>query len=564
MSTREKLAALYAFMSPVRRRHLALTVGLMVVGAIAELVTIGAVVPFLAVVADTDDGWGLSPAAATALLASAAIVAAAVRLTLVRVSQGFALTFGHEIATRIFGRMLRHPYAHYSDQHSSELIAGFEKVQLVVYRVLLPAVQGFIATVMGACIVVLLFVLDPVAAAIATVSMGGIYVAVSFVARRHLHAASAVLSGTMTMRTRTVQEALGGIRDILLERSHGVFEDEFRSLSLRHRDASALNMWVGQAPRYVVEAAGIVVIGLLALYTSSRPGGLEEALPSLAALALGAQRLLPLVQTAYMSWSQATGNVALLADVIGLLGEPGAEDGLAATARAEPIPFERAIRFEGVTFRYARGDEALRGVDLEIPKGARVGIDGPSGSGKSTLIDLLLGLLDPAEGVVRVDDRPVDEATRAGWQAHVGHVPQALHLASVSIARNIAFGVPEDEVDLERVRRAAAGAQLDRFIATLPDGYDTVVGERGARLSGGQRQRIGIARALYKNADVLVLDEATDGLDPATERAVLDAIAALGREITVVMVAHRASALVDCDVVVRLEDGRVVESRVTA
>ncbi|MDQ3741424.1 MAG: 2-C-methyl-D-erythritol 2,4-cyclodiphosphate synthase, partial [Actinomycetota bacterium] len=257
-------------------------------------------------------------------------------------------------------------------------------------------------------------------------------------------------------------------------------------------------------------------------------------------------------------------SIGLLRDVVALLGPPEAAEGLDARSRAEPIPFERAIAFDDVTFRYPGGAEVLHGVDLEIAKGARVGIGGTSGSGKSTLVDLLLGLLEPSGGALRIDGRPLDAATRPRWQARVAHVPQALHLASTTIARNIAFGVPEEDVDHDRVRRAAAGAQLDAFIAGLPEGYDTPVGERGARLSGGQRQRVGIARALYKNADVLVFDEATDGLDAATERAVLDAIAALGRGITVVMVSHRSSALADCDVVVRLEEGRVVESGVRA
>jgi ATP-binding cassette, subfamily B, bacterial PglK len=546
---------LYAFMSPRRRRHLFATAALVVLAAAAELVMIAAVVPFLAVVSEADTRWDISPEAATGMLVAAAIFAGIVRLALARVSQQFVMSLGHELGTAIFSGMLRRPYAYYSTHESSELVSGLEKVQTIVYRVLLPSVQGSIAAVIAFCIIVLLFVIDTVAAAAAAFCATAIYLGVSLYARRRLQVNSVVLAETATARTKAVQEGLGGIRDILLERSQGVFEEDFRKLDLRYRNAEALNLWTSIAPRYVVETAGIVIIGGIALVMSTRPGGLEEALPTLAALTLGAQRLLPLLQMTYLSWSQSVGNLGSLLDVLTLLEAPEEADDDAPPP--EPMPFTTAITFDHVGFRYPRGDEALGDVTLEIGKGQRVGIVGTTGAGKSTLVDLLLGLLEPTSGEIRIDGTLLHAGNRAAWQRHIAHVPQFIHLASDTVAANIAFGVAADAIDHERVREAARQAHVDDFIESLPDGYQTKVGERGARLSGGQRQRIGIARALYKRAAVLIFDEATGALDRRTEEAVLRSISALGREITVVMIAHSDTALADCDRVFRLQWGRV-------
>jgi ATP-binding cassette subfamily B protein len=222
------------------------------------------------------------------------------------------------------------------------------------------------------------------------------------------------------------------------------------------------------------------------------------------------------------------------------------------------MPFEQAIALKGVSFRY--GDDlpwVLRGIDLTIPRGSRVGFIGQTGSGKSTAIDLIMGLLAPVEGSLEIDGQAVTPATCRGWQAHLAHVPQAIFLADGTIAENIAFGVPSGQIDRDRVRSAARGAQIASVIEGWAEQYDTVVGERGVRLSGGQRQRIGIARALYKSADVIVLDEATSALDTTTEEAVMRTIEGLGRDTTVLIVAHRLSTLRTCDRVVELRGGRI-------
>jgi ATP-binding cassette subfamily B protein len=222
------------------------------------------------------------------------------------------------------------------------------------------------------------------------------------------------------------------------------------------------------------------------------------------------------------------------------------------------LPFERELALRGVGFSYPTADKpALECVDLVIRKGERVGFVGTTGSGKSTLIDLVMGLLEPDRGTLLVDDVALDDQNRARWQGRIAHVPQSIFLSDNSIAANIAFGEEAHDIDLERIREAARAAQIDDYVMSLPEGYATGTGERGIQLSGGQRQRIGIARALYKGADVLILDEATSALDEATEAAVIAALSDVDRRLTVLMIAHRLSTLESCDKLVQLEGGRV-------
>ncbi len=553
---------------PARRRgQLLATLALMLVGAIAEIVTIGAALPFLALVADPAHPSipaqvrsllaaiaGSPVAAAAALLIGAALAAAAIRLLLVWLSQSFVMALGHDLATAIFARTLRTPYADHVRRNSSEVMAAMEKVRTVVSGLLQPVMQGLIATVIALCIMALLVALNPFAAAAAAVSVSAVYLVVSLLTRKRLDRNSRMASQAITERARILQEGMGAIRDIILDHSQPLFEEKFRRIDDRFRQAQAANTFMAAAPRFIVEAAGIVAIALIALAMSLRPGGIVAAIPVLGALALGAQRLLPLLQQTYMGWSNAIGNRRALIDLLRLIEAPIADTLQAAPARE---PFSDSIVFDRVSFRYGGEGFALRDVNLAIPRGARIGIAGTTGSGKSTLLDLLMGLLDPTEGEIRIDGRALGPATRAGWQTQIAHVPQFIYLTDDTIAANIAFAVPEQQVDHERIAQVARAAALDPFIETLPDGLATRVGERGIRLSGGQRQRIGIARALYKGAPVLILDEATSALDDATEAAVMRSIMALHEDVTLIMIAHRRSTLQGCDRILQVEQGRV-------
>ena len=271
----------------------------------------------------------------------------------------------------------------------------------------------------------------------------------------------------------------------------------------------------------------------------------------LGALALGAQRLLPVLQQAYSAYSVIKGAKSSFDDVMGLLDQP--LPAYIDNGQIDVLPFKKYIMIKGVSFRYADDSPwVLENINLKFFKGERVGFIGATGSGKSTLLDVVMGLLDPSEGGLKVDGQIITSENKRSWQAHIAHVPQSIYLSDGSIEENIAFGVPADEINQERVEEAAKQAQIAELIKDWKGGYRTFIGEHGVRLSGGQRQRIGIARALYRQADVLIFDEATSALDKETEEAVMKSIECLGKDLTILIIAHRLSTLKGCDRIVRV------------
>ncbi len=571
-------ATLYSAMSPQRRRQLTWLVAFTPLAALTEMLTIGAVVPLLAFLGDPsglNDAGGMRrlveigraaglderrdmAVAAAMLFASAAVVAAALRLLLMWSSQRFSFGLGHELAVEIQRRVLAQPYSYHVSQNSSAIISSLEKVEALVFGVILPLVQAVTAAIISLFIVVALLRIDAPSAAVAAGLVLALYGAAMLVIRPRLTRNSAVVGTAYAQRVQAVQEGLGGIRDIIIDHKQAMFVDLFRTIDERLTRARTNTAILAAAPRFVIEALGLVAITALALVIANREGGLAGSLPVLGALALGAQRLLPLTQMLYQGWSRVAGSRSLVEQIAELLRLPIAPHD--AESLGEPVmELTDAIRFEAVSFRYAaRLEPALADIDLFIPRGARVALVGRTGSGKSTLADLLMGLLQPDTGRITVDDVALTDATARSWRRSIAHVPQTIFLADTTIARNISFG--EATGDRERVIRAARLAQLDHFIDSLPDGYATAVGERGVRLSGGQRQRLGLARAIYKSAPVLVLDEATSALDDTTETAVMAAIEELAAEgRTIVIIAHRQSTIARCDLVIRLEEGRIVE-----
>ena len=429
---------------------------------------------------------------------------------------------------------------------------------------LTPALDLVVSAVLAIAILAGLFYLDWAVSVFAAVLFGVIYLLVNQMSRVPLLRNSRLASRNRSELTQAVQEGLGGIRDVLLDGSQPMHEERFRRLDGSLRRAVAQNILWGQVPRYIIEALGVGVIASLAVVASRRSGGLKDALPILGVLALGAQRLLPLFQRVYAGWNSIVSNQGALEDVAVLADAPvGVEMRLPADLLS--LPFSKAISLQNLGFRYR--DESpwvFRGVDLQIGRGERVGFVGETGCGKSTLLDVIMGLLSPSEGMIRIDDISLSAANLRHWQARVAHVPQSIFFADTSIAANIAFGESQELVDWPRVELAARRARIHDFIMTLDEGYRTAVGERGVRLSGGQRQRVGIARALYRNADVLILDEATSALDGATEASVMEGIVELGEEVTVLIVAHRLSTLDGCHLVVRMEKGKPVHIRRTS
>lgn len=557
-----------------RRKQLLLLLVLMVMASIGEVISIGAIVPFLGVLTAPEkvfsneyaapliEYFGFSAPNELLLPLTIAFAAAALTSGMLRLFLLWSLTrlghaIGADISFEMYRRTLYQPYSVHVSRNSSEVISGIaQKADEVVRSIVLPALRLASSIIMLVMIVATLVAIDPVVALTAFAGFWVIYLIVMLATKKQLVINSWRISQMATQRIKALQEGLGGIRDVLLDGTQPTYCKVYRKADLSLRRAQAGNQVMANSPRFGVEALGMVLIAVLAYALAADGDAIVSVIPVLGAMALGAQRLLPMLQQGYAGWSLIRGGRGSLSDALDLLGQP--LPALADTPKPAPMPFQSEIQMSGLGFRYdPDAPSVLSDLELTIPRGARIGLVGTTGSGKSTLLDIFMGLLVPTEGKLLIDGVPVDQENQRAWQGHIAHVPQVIFLADASISENIAFGVPPDQIDHERVRLAAKQAQISETIEGWDEQYDRLVGERGERLSGGQRQRIGIARALYKHADVIVFDEATSALDNDTERSVMGAIDGIGREITILVVAHRLSTLKGCDLVVELERGKV-------
>ncbi len=546
----------------------------MCIASLAEVISIGAVIPFLGALTSPD--WVLSHSVGqalfsyfgirehdqlllplTALFVLAALLSGGCRLALHWGQTKLSYAVGGDLSNSIFERTLYQPYSVHINRNSSEVIAVVSsKADGVVSSVLIPILVIFSSTLILAATFLTLVSIEPVIAVSAIAGFGSIYGVTIGMTRARLSAFGESMSREQTHRVKTLQEALGGIREVLIDGSQEVYCDTYRHADARLRRAQSSVTIIGNSPRYIVETIGMVVIAVLAYWLTSGQRTPEAAIPVLGALALGAQRMLPVLQQGYSSWSILRSAQGALSDTLLLLEQPAPTS--ARSRSSAPLKFEREIRLECVDYKYGKDQLwILKQVSLSIPKGSCIGFVGSTGGGKSTLLDIVMGLLNPVSGALKIDGVPISSENSRGWQAHIAHVPQSIFLSDATIAENIAFGVPVDEISLDRVRHAAQLAQVASTVEAWPAGYNTRVGERGVRLSGGQRQRIGIARALYKNVDVIVFDEATSALDSATEEAVMRSIAGLDQGLTVLMVAHRLTTLRNCTHVVELAGGTI-------
>ncbi len=556
-----------------RRLQLAAVLVVMLFSSFAELVSLGAVLPFLAVLSDPGRLWqqpavrlvaswiGVTQASqllvpATLAFAAAAVLAAVIRLLNVWLNGQLAAAVGSDLSGEAYRRTLYQPFRVHVQRNSSAVISVATTQVDLTTAALTSLLQMITAAVVAMGLLSGLLLVNWVIALAAAALFGSMYGVLALTARRELHSNGERIALATQQQLKALQEGMGAIRDILLDNSQPLYIEMYQQADRPRRRFLARNIYLGIFPRYALEALGLVGIAMLGALLASQRGGPAAVVPLLGVMALGAQRLLPMLQQLYSTWATLKGCSAAMAEVLEMLNQP-----LAVTTQSvAPLPFRQSLRLEYVCFRYAPElPDVLNKLSLAISPGERIGLIGSTGSGKSTTVDLLMGLLEPSSGCVCVDGENIHDPNHPerlnAWRAAIAHVPQAIYLADSSIAENIAFGIPRDQIDLVRVRQAATQAQIHGFIDSCPEGYATFVGERGIRLSGGQRQRIGIARALYKQATVLVFDEATSALDDCTERAVVEAIEGLSDQLTVVMIAHRLSTVRSCNRVIRLEHG---------
>ena len=541
--------------------------------SIVEIVSIGAVLPFLGLLTSPERVFqhplaqhiiqplGIATPQEmllpmTVIFALAGFLSCSVRLLLILVQTRLSQAIGADFSYEMYRRTLYQPYSIHISRNSSEVISGIShKAAAIVANALLPLMTIVSSAILLSAIFIALMSLQPTIALQVFGGFGVIYVLLILATKRKMVRYSKQIAQGQTSVMRVLQEGLGGIRDVLIDGTQKVYCNTYRAVDAPMRKAVANVHIVSVSPRYGVEALGMILISLLAYTLAIRDAGITNAIPILGALALGAQRMLPMLQQIYSGWSLLRGGQMSISDALDLMDQPLPE--YVGKPSLSNLKFERSIELSNVSFSYPQGGrDVLRQINFSIPKGCHLGIIGTTGSGKSTLLDLIMGLLSPTSGEMVVDGQLIDDKSLRAWQTLIAHVPQAIFLSDASIAENIALGVRKEEIDYPRVRDAAEKAQLSSFIESLEDKYNTSAGERGVRLSGGQRQRIGIARALYKHAELLVLDEATSALDNETEGSVMQVLGAL-RGLTIIIVAHRLSTLKKCDQIVELESGSI-------
>jgi len=568
---------------PYGRAKLAGVFSLALVQAVFQVIGATSIFPFLAIAADPDrirrSHFGtlflslFPPMSNWELLITTGVIAIAgvffsnaINLLSEYARTRYAQNFAHWLRVRLLRRMASQPYTYFLQRNSGELLKKiFTDVINYTVGVLLPLLDTIARALTSVLLLATLFLVQPVIALSAALGLGGFYVITFRLFARKRREVDENLRIHSTGFYQEAHQMLGGIKPVKVHRAEEHFLARFAGHSAIIAKMNA-RVSIFNSARYLVEplAFGGLVVAVLLL--AARGRDFSDILPNLGVMALAGYRLLPSLQLLYSQLTQVSSmrhavdevyDEFVEAETAGSVSPAISGDDL---ARARPFRWNDSITLRVISFRYPGASRpALNKISLIIAKNTSLGVIGPTGSGKSTFVDLLLGLYQPTTGEILIDDEPLTPALVPAWQASIGYVPQDIFLIDDTIARNIAFGLPDAEIDSARLREACVMAQLIEFIEIeLPAGFDTIVGERGVRLSGGQRQRIGLARALYHRPSLLILDEATSALDVATEAKLLEALRSLAGKLTMVVSAHRLSTIAGCDNVVDLSNRSTV------
>ena len=574
------LRDLWSVLTPRQRLGVIAGQGLAVLMAFATVTGIAAIAPFFAVLGDPEviernrwlhglyEHFGFSGRRGFEVALGVGFIAVVLLANLVNFLGSWALSrlawwIGSDLQCALFAEYLHRPYVFHARTHSAVLLSNvMSETARATHEILHNGLLAVSNLISAACILVAMLLLNPAIAIGMVLALAGGYAFVYFVVRNRVLRTGRIQSESLAEQARIAAESFGAIREVLLLSIQRFFGATFEHAGRTAARAHVHTQQVAQSPRYVMECVAVAGLVGLALALSGSQQGIGPWLGQLTFAALAAYRLLPTLQQAFAALvrvrAAGAGFASLLPDL--RLARARQSVGMTDNGAWRQCP-RKGIALENVSFRYAPDrPAAVEHVSLHIPAGSAVGLVGVNGSGKTTVCDLLAGLLVPMAGELQIDGRVVDDTNRDLWRSRIAYVPQSIFLLDASIAQNVALGVPAAAIDRERLVAAARLAQLDELVRTLPDGYDHVVGERGVRLSGGQRQRIGIARALYTDASVLMLDEATNSLDSLTEQELMATLLRLRGRYTIVLIAHRLNTLRACDVIFEIRNGQIATS----
>jgi ABC-type multidrug transport system fused ATPase/permease subunit len=554
-----------------RKNQIKLLLILLIFASFAEVVSIGMIFPFL--------GSLISPEKVlkykliksvllffkidnshdlilflTILFISVVIVSSLFRILLLWAQTKLSFAIGADLSYKIYRNTLFQPYEVHISRNSSEVISGIlSKSSIIIQSALIPCFTIISSSIILLMLFFTLLFINLEIAISAIFIFTIIYVILIRISSKRIKLDSQIINSKSSSIIKSLQEGLGGIRDVLIDGTQDLYCKMYQNADLPARKSQANIAIVSGTPRFGIEAFGMIFISIAAYFLVNESDKKELVIPILGALALGAQRMLPILQQLYANWTAFSSGEFSISDALKLLDEE-----VPTTINhgyQESIVFKKSISMIDVSFKYSNESPwVLENLNFTIPKGTRVGIKGTTGSGKSTFLDILMYLLKPNKGNLYIDSIPITYKNYRSWQSMIAHVPQSIFLADVTILENIAFGIPKDQINFEKVLEASKKAKIADSIELMEHKYDTKVGERGIRLSGGQMQRIGIARALYKNAKIIIFDEATSALDNNTEIEVMNAIENLSDDLTIIIVAHRVSTLKNCDFIFELEN----------
>tara|TARA_B110000977_G_scaffold21051_1_gene25144 strand:+ start:5738 stop:7495 length:1758 start_codon:yes stop_codon:yes gene_type:complete len=570
------LKKLYSFLTRERKKQVLLIILLSFIAAFAEIASIGALVPFIGVITNPDmimtndtimailGSFGITTASEMipffALFFSIIVILSGIiRYVLLWLQTKFSFAVGADLVKNIYERKLYQDYEEHVLDNSSNIISAITvKVRDLVNQTIGPCINLISSLLLLTAIAVFLLFLDPIIAIMAFGLFGTMYGIIAMLVKEKLVNQGRIMTESQNLIVKSLQESMGGIRDVIIASAQQIFLKRLVDYDLRARAATVDIIVISQAPRYVVESLGLVLIALVAYVLIFIMGRSGDVIVTLGALGLGAQRMLPILQQTYWSFSQISGGKKALKDVIGLISDKGPD-----SLGYSKISFNNHISLSKISYAYpGTKNLILDNVSINVSKGSKIGIVGETGSGKSTLVDLIMGLLLPTSGSIDIDDVQIEKHINLGsWRSLVCHVPQDIFLLDDTVSANIAFGIPESEIKKNLIKKVAEISGFASVAEKLPQKYQTIVGERGSSLSGGQKQRLGIARALYKDLDVIIFDEATSALDSITEKKIIDSIDLFDSSITIFMIAHRIETLKNCNEIWSLENGKINVSR---
>ena len=542
--------------------------------AVLDIISIGAIMPFISVIMDSEQTFnnpifkpfflyiGLSSGdeiilPLTLFFISINVLAAIIKIIIFWLQNKISVLCGNDLSRVAYSKTIYQPFSVHIHRNSGDVISSLvNNVNITVFGVLYNVLLFISSAIFSVAILAGILIIEPFIAIFAFSILCIFYIPLSLFLKSKLEANSKIIDLGQKKIVRFIQEALGGIRNLILDKSHNFFIKKYNEIDFGLRDAIAENKFLGAVPRFVIEGIIVILMAVLGLYYSSQPNGMNEGLPMLGFLALASQKLIPNMQQIYRCYASIAGSKENLDDTLRILSQNYVTNDDDLESQKIIGDFTK-ISLKNISFSYSKDNPLIfNSINLEIYKGEKIGIVGITGGGKSTLIDLILGLLDPISGEINIDNNNINEV-KSSWQKMISHVPQDVYYSDDSFSKNIAFGSELDSINELKLIKASKDAQIYDYIMQQNDKFSHVLGESGVQLSGGQKQRLGIARALYKDSNLIIFDEATSALDEKTEKDVVNSIQDIDSEKTVLIIAHRLSTIEHADRIISVGNGNI-------